>query len=161
MAKARFESYVEERVGELASAKRARLQAAYDAEVAKIEKQRDKYLKTVEDGVEALVRKVLAQAVKDGCAINDVRDMEKTLSEHVKGSVRSAVGPQMEYDYGAHKSMWPEGSPVRKAQDALEAFDAFCEREARRIVVYKVDLGMKPEAFERMLAEVADRINRE
>ena len=31
-------------------------------------------------------------------------------------------------------------------------------KEARRIVVYKMDLGMKPEKFEAMLAETAKKI---
>jgi urease gamma subunit len=161
MAKARFESYVEERVAELAAARRAKFKAAYDAEVAKVERQRDRYLKAVEDGVEALVRKVVAQAAKDGCTVDETEDAKTFLSKYVKDKVREMVGLQTEYDYDVHERVWPEGTPARKAQDALKAFDELCAKEARRIVVYKMDLGMKPEAFEKMLAEVAEKINKE
>lgn len=164
MAKARFESYVEERVKELASAKRAKLKAAYDAEVAKVDRQCDKYLKAVEDGVEALVSKVVAQAKRDGCAVGGPEDAKKAVeavSTCAKDRIRGLVGPRAEYDYKAGGYRWPEGTPVRGAQDALEAFDKLCAREARRLVVYKMDLGMKPEAFEKMLAEAAGKINRE
>ena len=161
MAKARFESYVEERVGEIAAGRRAKLKAAYDAEVAKIKSQRDKYLKMVEVGVDALVRKVVAQAERDGCAVGETGDATGVLSNYVKDRVREVIGPQTEYDCDFRGNRWPEGTRVREAQDALEAFDALCEKEARRIVVYKMDLGMKPEAFEKMLAEAAEKINRE
>jgi len=160
MAKARFESYVEERVAELAAARRAKLKAALDAEVAKVERLRDKYQGMIEDGVEALVRKVVVQARRDGCDVQ-VEDAKIALSDHAKGAVRSAVGLQAKYDYGSGRNLWPEGSPARKAQDALEAFDELCAKEARRIVVYKKDLGMKPEAFEKMLREAAEKINKE
>lgn len=158
MAKARFESYVEERVAEIAAERHAKLEAAYDAEVAKVERQRDRYLKAVEDGVEALVRKVVAQAKKDGCAVDEAEDATETLSEYAKGKVQAMVGLQAKYDYDAHEHRWPEGTPVRKAEDALKAFDALCAREAKRITVYKMDLGMKPEAFEKMLEETAKKI---
>lgn len=161
MAKARFESYVDERVAEIAAAKRAKLKAAYDAEVAKIERQRDRYAKMVEDGIEALVRKIVAQAVSDGCAIGETDDAKDAISKYAKCQMRSVIGPQEEYDYDSRENRWPKGTPVQKAQGALKAFDTLCAKEAKRITVYKMDLGMKPEAFEKMLAESAARINRE
>ena len=161
MAKARFESYVEERVAELAAGKRAKLKAAFDAEVAKVDRRRDKYLKAVEEGVEALVRKAVEQAKKDGCAVGETGEMTSCLSRYEKSAVSETLGLQPTYDYDTGERLWPEGTEVRKAQDALMKFDRLCEREAHRIVVYKMDLGMKPEAFEKMLAEVAEKINKE
>lgn len=163
MAKARFESYVEERVAELAAGKRAKLKAAFDAEVAKVNRQRDKYLKAVEEGVEALVRKTIEQAKKDGCAVGKTSEMTSYLSSYAKNAVYEALGlhPTFNYDYDTGEKLWPEGTEVRKAQDALMEFNRLCEREAHRVVVYKMDLGMKPEAFEKMLAEVAEKINKE
>lgn len=161
MAKARFESYVEERVAELAAGKRAKLKAAFDAEVAKINRQRDKYLKMVEGGVEALVRKTVEQAKKDGCAVGKTDEMTSHLSGYAKNAVNEALGLRPVFNYDTRENLWPEGTAVRKAQDALMEFDRLCEREVHRVVVYKMDLGMKLEAFEKMLAEVAEKINKE
>lgn len=161
MAKARFESYVEERVAELAAGKRAKLKAAFDAEVAKVNRRRDKYLKAVEEGVEALVRKIVEQARKDGCHVGETDEATGYLSSYAKNAVNEALGLQMTFDSNTCKHLWPEGTTVRKAQDALMEFDRLCEREAHRVVVYKMDLGMKPEAFEKMLAEVSEKINKE
>ena len=161
MAKTRFESYVEDRVAELAAGKRAKLKSAFDAEVAKTNRQRDKYMKAVEEGVEALVRKTVEQAKKDGCAVGKTGDMASHLSSYSKNAVHEALGLQPTFNYDTRENLWPEGTEVRKAQDALMKFDRLCEMEARRIVVYKTVLGMKPEAFEKMLAEVAEKINKE
>ena len=155
----RFETYVNERVAELAKAKRSRLKAALDEEEARVEAQREKYLALVEDGVEKLIASVVAQARKDGCKVaKDTSEAEEKLSEYAKGKVRSVIGLQKEFDYDRRTNLWPKGTVARRLQDALMAFDAFCEKEARRIVVYKMDLNMKPDAFEAMLAEVAEKI---
>ena len=162
MAKSRFECYVEERVMELAAPRRAKLQAAYDAEVRKIEEKSGRYLKLVEAGVEALVRKIFAKAKADGCVVKaEPGEFESALTCNLENKLKGALGLEARFEYESGRRVWPEGTPVRKAQDALEAFDALCAREAKRIVVYKMDLGMKPEAFERMLAEVAVKINEE
>lgn len=155
----RLETYVHERVAELAKAKRDRLKAALEEEEARVEAQREKYLAIVEDGVEKLVASVVASAKKDGCKVaKDLSEAEGQFSEYAKGKVRSMIGLQKEYDYDRHASLWPKGTVARRLQDALMAFDAFCEKESRRIVVYKMDLNMKPDAFEAMLAEVAEKI---
>lgn len=161
MAKARFESYVEERVAELAAGRRAKLKAAFDAEVVKMKNLRGKYMKTVEKGVEALVRNVAEQARRDGCRVGGTDEVGKTLSSYAMNQLQATLGLQEMYDYRSREHRWPEGTEVRKAQNALEEFDRLCEREAHRVVVYKMDLGMKPEAFEKMLAEVAEKLNRE
>ena len=163
MATSRFECYVEECMKELTAGKRAKLQAAYDTEVAKIEKQRDKYLKMVKDGVETLVRKGAVQAMRDGCDTggDEIEDAKETLSTYVGDQIRTMFGPRTKYDRVSGERLWPEGTPARKAQDALRAFDALCAKEVKRIVVYKMDLGMKPEAFEKMLAETAEKIGKE
>ena len=161
MAKARFESYVEERVAELAAGRRAKLKAVFDAEVAKVNRQRDKYIKAAEEGTKALVRKIVEQARKDGCAVGETDGTTSYLSSYAKSAVNESLGLQPTFNYDTRKNLWPEGTAVRKAQDALMEFDRLCEKEAHRIVVYKMDLGMKPEAFEKMLAEVAEKINKE
>ena len=161
MAKARFESYVEERVADLAAGRRAKLKAAFDAEVAKVNGQRDKYMKAVEEGVEALVRETVERAKRDGCAVGKTDNAASYLSSYAKNAVHEALGLQPTFNYDTRENLWPEGTEVRKAQDALMEFDRLCEREAHRVVVYKMDLGMKPEAFEKMLAEVAEKINKE
>ena len=158
MAKARFEEYVEERVAELAKPKKDKLEAALKEAEEALEKQRDKYVKMVEDGIVKLVRDVVAQARKDGCKVSkDTEDAKDSLSSYAKDQVRKMVGLQKEYvSYG--KERWPKGTVARGIQDELDRFDAFCAKEARRIVVYKMDLGMKPEKFEAMLAETAKKI---
>ena len=162
MAKSRFECYVEERVKELAAPRRAKLQAAYDAEKAKVDERFERYLATIRQGMDALVRKVFIKANADGCAIQvEPGEVEPALTCSLENRLKEALGLEAKFDYEKGGNVWPKGTPVRKAQDALEEFDELCGREARRIVVYKMDLGMKPEAFERMLAEAAMRINRE
>jgi hypothetical protein len=158
MAKARFEEYVEERVAELAKPKRDRLEAALKEAEEALEKQRDKYVKMVEDGIGKLVQSVVAQAKKDGCKVSkDTEDAKDSLSSYAKDQVRKVVGLQKEYvSFG--RDRWPKGTVARRLQDELEKFETFCAKEARRIVVYKMDLGMKPEKFEAMLAEVAEKI---
>lgn len=158
MAKARFEEYVEERVAELAKPKKDKLEAALKEAEEALERQRDKYVKMVEDGIEKLVHDVVIQARKDGCKVSkDTGDAKDSLSSYAKDQVRKAVGLQKEYVSYA-KERWPKGTVARGIQDELDRFDAFCAKEARRIVVYKMDLGMKPEKFEAMLAETAKKI---
>ena len=156
----RFETYVHERVSELLAPKRARLEAELKAEEDKVTALRDKYLETVEAGVEALVSKVAERAKKDGCLVRDVEEPKDELSAYTKTRIVSALGLERRFDYKSRESLWPEGTPARRAQDALAEFDALCDREARRLVVYKMDLGMKPEKFETMLAEVAEKLDK-
>jgi len=159
MAKARFEEYVEERVAELAKPKRDKLEAALKEAEEALERQRDKYVKMVEDGIGKLVHDVVIQARKDGCKVSeDTKDARDSLSPYAKGQVRKMVGLQKEYVSSYAKECWPEGTVARGIQDELDRFNAFCAKEARRIVVYKMDLGMKPEKFEAMLAETAKKI---
>lgn len=156
MAKARFESYVEERVKEVAAPRRAKLQAAYDAEKARIDERFGKYTEMIRQGVDALVRKVFAKANADGCAIQvEPGEVEPALTCSLENKLKEALGLEAKYDYEKGGYAWPKGTAVCRAQDALEAFDGLCEKEVRRIVVYKMDLGMKPEKFEAMLAETA------
>ena len=162
MGKSRFECYVEERVKELAAPRRAKLQAAYDAEKAKVDERFERYLATIRQGMDALVRKVFIKANADGCAIQvEPGEVEPALTCSLENRLKEALGLVVKYDYEKGGNVWPKGTPVRKAQDALEEFDELCGREARRIVVYRMELGMKPEAFEKMMAEAAIRINRE
>ena len=162
MTKARFERYVEERVKELAAPRRAKLQAAYDTEKAGIDERFGKYAEMIQQGVDALVRKVFIKANADGCAIQvEPGEVEPALTCSLENKLKGVLGLEAKYDYKEGGKVWPKGTAVRRAQDALEAFDELCGKEARRIVVYKMDLGMKPEAFEKMLAEAAIRINRE
>lgn len=156
MAKSRFECYVEERVKELAAPRRAKLQAAYDAKKAEVDERFGRYAEMIQQGVDALVRKVFAKAKADGCAIQiEPGEVEPALTCRLKDQLKDALGLSTKFVYEEGRHVWPKETPVRKAQDALEAFDELCEKEARRIVVYKMDLGMKPEAFEAMLAETA------
>lgn len=156
MATSRFESYVDERVAELAAPRREKLKAAYDAEEAKVKARFDKYLTMVQQGIDALVRKVFAKAKADGCNIQvELEEIDYALSDFLAGKLRGAFGLEKKYVFEEHKSVWPEGTTIREAQDALEAYDALCRKEAKRITVYKMDLGMKPEKFEAMLAETA------
>lgn len=159
MAKSRFECYVEERVKELAAPRRAKLQAAYDAEKAQVDERFDRYVEMVQQGIDALIRKVFIKANADGCAIQvGPGEVEPALTCRLKDQLKDALGLSAKFVYEEGRRVWPKGTQVRKAQDALEAFDELCAREARRIVVYKMDLGMKPEKFEAMLAETAKKI---
>ena len=153
--KARFESYVEERVGELAAPKRAVLKAAFDAEKAKIDAKLEKYTSMLQQGIYALTQKAFAKAEADGCDIQDKSEIDVSLTSWLKDKLKTALGLEARYDYATRKYWWPEGSAIRKAKDALDEYDALCHREARKITVYKMDLGMKPEKFEAMLAESA------
>jgi len=153
--KSRFESFVEERVKELAASRRAMLKAALDAEEAKIDAKFEKYTSMIQQGISALTQKVFAKAEADGCDVQDRSEVDDSLANWLKDKLKAALGFEKKYDYGKCRHLWPEGTAVRKAQDALDEFDALCEKEARRIVVYKMDLGMKPEKFEAVLAETA------
>lgn len=153
--KSRFESYVEERVRELAAPRRAVLKAAYDAEKAKIDAKFEKYTSTLQQGIYALTQKIFAKAEADGCAIQDKSEIDASLTNWLKDKLKAALGFEARYDYEAREHRWPEGSAIRKAKDALDEYDALCRRESRKITVYKMDLGMKPEKFEAMLAESA------
>jgi hypothetical protein len=153
--KSRFESFVEERVNELAAPRRAVLKAAYDAEKAKIDAKLEKYTSMIQQGISALTQKVFAKAEADGCDVQDRSEVDDSLANWLKEKVKTALGLEPRYDYDAREHRWPEGTAIRKAKAALDEYNALCRREARRIVVYKMDLGMKPEKFEAMLAETA------
>lgn len=153
--KARFESYVEERVRELAAPRRAVLKAAFDAEKAKIDAKFGKYVSMLQQGISALTQKVFAKAEADGCAVRDRSEIDDSLTARLNDKLKTALGAEARYDYDTREYRWPEGSAIRKAKDALDEYDALRHREARKITVYKMDLGMKPEKFEAMLAESA------
>lgn len=153
--KSRFESYVEERVRELAAPRRAVLKAAYDAEKAKIDAKFEKYTSMLQQGIYALTQKVFAKAEADDCAIQDKSEFDASLTNWLKDKLKTALGFEARYDYETREYQWPEGSAIRKAKAALDEYNALCLRESRKITVYKLDLGMKPEKFEAMLAESA------
>ena len=153
--KARFESYVEERIRELAAPRRAVLKAAYDAEKARIDVAFEKYVSMIQQGVSAITQKVFTKAGADGYAVQDKSEIDVSLAGWLKDRLKDAIGLEARYDYNTRRYWWPEGTAIRKAKDALDEYDALCCREARKITVYKMDLGMKPEKFEALLAESA------
>ena len=156
MATSRFESYVRETLADGVKERRAALKKAFDDEKAKIEAKLSALEEIAKEGIQAINAKIDATARKWGWAV--LEDSDPVLSPpHFFKSTCSdrfdAARTQRDYS-----DSWSSGSyyvcgKVREAQLALREFDAAVEKTARRLVVCKMDLHMKPDAFDKMMAD--------
>lgn len=158
----RFEAFVRERVVEMTSAERARLAKALEEEEARIAALKQKYYRVLVDGVAKTVEKLIADAKKNGVDVNEeyLRDAPAHITDLSRMS--DFFGPR-QYSERRERDdryvrFWPKGSEARARQDALERFDDKVESAVRRIVVYKMDLGLKPDAFEDLLEKTVKSI---
>lgn len=157
MGESRFERYVRAQLKEQTAAKRAALEEACKVENARIETKVKALEEIAMEGLKALNAKIDAAARKMGWHVNEESDPAVELGR----SFDSACGhrfaeAQTEYDY-PRGSTYKNG-PAKEARDALDAFDAAVEKAATRLVVVKMDLGMKADAFDKALADAVAKL---
>lgn len=157
MGGSRFERYVRAQLKEQTAAKRAALEEAYKVEVARIETKVKALEEIATEGLKALNAEIDAAARKMGWHVNEESDPAVELGR----SFDSACGyrfveAQTEYDY-PRGSTYKNG-PAKEARDALDAFDASVEKAATRLVVVKMDLRMKADAFDKALADAVAKL---
>ena len=151
MGESRFERYVRSTLREKTQAHRDALKAKFDAEKAKIDAKIKALEEIATEGLKALNAKIDAQAKKFGWHVRNGADPVLDTGRNFPGSAQSRYEEAAtEYDYGVG-SHYKTG-PVREAEDAVKAFDAEIEKAAVRLVVCKVDLHMKPQEFDKMMA---------
>ena len=156
----RFEKFVEDQLDVLVKPERDRLVAALRAEEAAVEKVKSAYNALADEAAESFVAQVAAKAARDGDALERKEERDNAV-KNIKYAMHSAVNQMLAavdtyYEDGHY--VWPEGTAARKAQDALEDFDETVQKTRVKLVVYKKDLGMRPQEFENMLAEAAREI---
>lgn len=157
MGESRFERYVRAQLKEQTAAKRAALEEAYKVEVARIKTKVKALEEIATEGLKALNAKIDAAARKMGWHVNEGSDPAVEL----RRNFGSACGyrfaeAQTEYDY-SRGSTYKNG-PAKEAEDALDAFDAAVDKAATRLVVVKMDLGMKADAFDKALADAVAKL---
>ncbi len=160
MATARFESYVRETLADGVKERRAALKKAFDDEKAKIEAKLAALKEVADAAVEAANAKIDAMARKWGWTVREGSDPALKPDRCFGSSCSTRYDEaRTEYERGGN---WSEYSyvcgKVREAQLALREFDAAVEKAARRLVVCKMDLHMKPEAFDKMMADAIAKL---
>lgn len=160
MATARFESYVRETLADGVKERRAALKKAFDDEKAKIEAKLAALEEIATEAVKAANAKIDAQARKWGWTVREDSDPAFRSDRSFRSSCSSRFdAARTQYERG---DSWSEHSyvcgKVREAQLALREFDAAVEKAARRLVVCKMDLHMKPEAFDKMMADAIAKL---
>lgn len=157
MATARFESYVRETLADGVKERRAALKKAFDDEKAKIEAKLAALEEIATEAVKALNAKIDAAARKMGWHVNEGGDPAVELGRNFGSACGSRfVEAASEYDY-PHGTTYKNG-PAKEARDALDAFDAAVEKAATRLVVVKMDLGMKADAFDKAVADAVAKL---
>ena len=157
MGESRFERYVRAQLKEQTAAKRAALVEAYRVEVARIETKVKALEEIATEGLKALNAKIDAAARKMGWHVNEGSDPAvETGRSFGSACGHRFVEAQSEYDY-THGTTYRNG-PAKEARDALDAFDAAVEKAATRLVVVKMDLGMKADAFDKALADAVAKL---
>lgn len=163
MATPRFEAFVRERMNDLVKAKREALQKKYDDEVEKVGKVLKKYQDMAAKGAGKLLETIVAKAAGDGYAadedyLKDARGNLEAKLDRMLDGVFPHLHAESVYEGDRWQPRWPDGSAAEDARKALAAFDAGVEKAVRKLVVYKMDLGLKPEKFEEMLAAAAKEL---
>ena len=159
MAESRFDKYVRETLADGVKERRAALKKTVDDEKAKLEAKLAALKEIADEGVRATNAKIDAAAKKWGWTIREDSDPVLRFNRCFKDNVGDRFEEaHMQYEPGNwDRSVYVTGK-VREAQLALEAFDAAVEKAARRLVVCKMDLHMKPDAFDKMMAEAIAKL---
>lgn len=158
MGESRFERYVREQLKELTKDRRAELEKAYEYAKQAVDGKLSDLRKIADAGLKAINAKLDAAARKFGWHVDEtavpVAELTSFSSNCGKRYEEAATG----YDYGI--GQYYVNGEVRKAKKALDDFDAAVEKAATRLVVVKMDLGMKAEAFDRAMAEAVAKLLR-
>jgi hypothetical protein len=157
MAESRFERYVKAQVHELTKAKRDELEKRVEEIDAQIETQINTLREIADEGLRELNARIDAQATKFGWHVKAGSDPvveANNFSGECHDRYRELV---TEYDYDNHRKVYMSG-PAREAEQALEDFDESVEKAATRLVVLKMDLGMKADAFDAAVAEAVEKL---
>lgn len=155
----RFETYVRDAVADLTKARRDELVAARDAEEAKIDAKLASLKEIVDEGLKALNAKVDAQARKFGWHVDGRADpaVETNCFEHnCHDRYKEAAKDYVCYGDGSRFEYC--GQAVRAANGAIEDFDALVEKTVTRLVVLKKDFNMKPDAFDKAMADAVAKL---
>ena len=157
MAESRFERYVKAQVHELTKAKRDELEKRVEQERAKIDTQIAALREIAEEGLKGLNARLDAQAKKFGWHVKAGED-PLVEANNFDGECHDRYKElRTSYDYDTHKSLYQSG-PVHDAEQDLAKFDEAVEKAATRLVVLKMDLGMKADAFDAAVAEAVEKL---
>ena len=159
MAESRFERYVRDTLADGVKERRAALEKAFDDEKAKIEAKLAALEEIANEAAKAANAKIDATAKRWGWTIREGSDPAFQSGRGFKNAASSRFEEaRTQYEPGnwGH-SVYATGK-VREAQLALEAFDEAVGKAASRLVVCKMDLHMKPDAFDKMMADAIAKL---
>lgn len=164
MATGRFEKYVRDTIAEGVKARRDKLVKAYEDEAKKVDAKVDALRNAIKDALEDVSSLVDNMAKQWGWKVNKSYAKNQAVSiSDVYGS--SDLGRR--YDISVKEYIVDSDRDGRyfymngKAGDAycaLKDFDEKVEKAATRLVVSKMDLGMKVDEFDKLIAETIAKL---
>lgn len=159
MAESRFERYVREALKEKTQERRDELEKRFNDELASINRRIDTLREIADEAIEALNKRLDAQAAKWGWNVLPDTCRLAELESFNGHAITRYDAARSKYDYGQPGTarLYLYG-PVAEAQRALIKFDNAVERAATRLVVCKVDLHMRPEQFDAALDEAVRKL---
>lgn len=164
MATGRFEKYVRDTIAEGVKARRDKLVKAYEDEAKKVDAKVEALRNAVKDALEDVSSLVDNMAKQWGWKVNKgyVNNQAVSFSD-----VYGFSDLYRRYDISAKEYVTDSDRNGRyfymngKAGDAylaLKEFDEKVEKAANRLVVAKMDLRMKVDEFDKMIAEAIAKL---
>lgn len=164
MATGRFEKYVRDTIAEGVKARRDKLVKAYEDEAKKVDAKVEALRNAVKDALEDVSSLVDNMAKKWGWKVNEscIKDQAISIND-----VYGFSTFDRRYDIAVKEYIVDSNRNGRhfykngKAGDvyrALKEFDEKVEKAANRLIVSKMDLGMKVDEFDKMIAEAIAKL---
>lgn len=157
MATGRFEKYVRDTIAEGVKARRDKLVKAYEDEAKKVDAKVEALRNAVKDALEDVSSLVDNMAKRWGWKVNEscikdqavrTNDVYSIIDRRYDIAVKDYI-----LDSNRNGRNFYKNGKAGDAYRAIKEFDEKVEKAATRLVVAKMDLGMKVDAFDKMIAE--------
>lgn len=164
MATGRFEKYVRDTIAEGVKARRDKLVKAYEDEAKKVDAKEEALRNAVKDALEDVSSLVDNMAKKWGWKVNEscVNSQAVSISDvygfsdlYRRYDISNKVYIVDRNRDGRHFYM---NGKAGDAYRAIKEFDEEVEKAATRLVVSKMDLGMKVDEFDKLIAEAIAKL---
>lgn len=158
MATSRFEAYVRETLAEAVKPRRDELEKAVKDAEADIKEKVKALNRIAKKGIDALNAQLDRVATeKFGWKVDGEDPCPAVVLPNGTVNASRYAEADAEYNYALGRRAYKNG-PAKKASAALFGFDGAVEKAATRLVVCKMDLHMKPEAFDKAMADAVAKL---
>lgn len=161
MAESRFERYVRDTLADAVKERRDELKAAVEEAKVDLDAKAKAFQEIADEACAEADKKIRALAKKWGWTPVPGTEKDKIVIPCSMKSDLSNAFTELRTEYSCYGGRYEDrhvGGPVAAAQKALAEFDDAVEKAARRLVVCKMDLHMKPDAFDKMMAEAIAKL---